>query len=161
MNLKLIELRIGSWVEYQGRGDYYQVTNISSSGRVGIEKKLEKGGTISLEVPIKELNGIKFTKEILSQIEGYQYREKQEEHNHYLISLLEDLHRPDPSDPEKSWIIDYSLSIRELEGSWWVNVEESSISFETMGEGEFYFLHDFQNIISTFINLDIVWNNLK
>lgn len=159
MALRLTELRVGSWIEYQGQ--YYQVTSTSRTGKIGITKKSDNSGNISFEVPIEQVNGIKFTKEILSQIEGYQYREKQEEYNHYLISLLEDLHRPDPSEPEKSWIIDYSLSIRELEGSWWVNVEESSVTFETMGEGEFYFLHDFQNIISTFINLDIVWNNLK
>lgn len=160
MALKTIELRIGSWVEYQNHP--YRVTSISNSGKIWIERKSSVGGNlVSLEVPIEQLKGIRFTKEILSQIEGYQYREKQEEHNHYLISLLEDLHRPDPFNPEKSWIIDYSLSIRELESSWWVNVEESSVTFETLGEGEFCFLHDFQNIISTFINLDITWNNLK
>jgi hypothetical protein len=69
--------------------------------------------------------------------------------NCYLVSLQEITQKGNP--------IDWSLSFRELEGSWWVNIEESSVTFETIGEGEFYYLHDLQNIISSLIYCDIVW----
>lgn len=158
MALKVIELKVGNWVDYNG--DFYQVTSISNSGKVGISRKVESG-VVSLEAPIGSLNGIKFTKEILYQLEGFKEKEYQEKSNIYLISLLEDTGKPDSFNPRENLIIDWSICIKELEGSWWVNIEDSTVTFETMGEGEFYFLHDLQNIVSSFIYQEIVWKNLK
>ena len=158
MALRLIELRVGNWVDYGGVP--YQVTSISSLGKIGISRKIDSG-IISLEAPIETLYGIKFTKEILYQLEGFKEKEYQERSNIYLISLLEDTGKPDSSNPGVNLTIDWSVCIKELEGSWWVNIEDSTVSFETMGEGEFYFLHDLQNIVSSFIYQEIVWKNLK
>ena len=158
MALKLIELKIGNWVEYSG--DLYQVTSISNSGKVGISRKIESG-IVSLEASLGSLNGIKFSKEILYQLEGFKEKEYQEKSNIYLVSLLENTGKPDSFNPGKNLIIDWSICIKELEGSWWVNIEDSTVTFETMGEGEFYFLHDLQNIVSSFIYREIVWKNSK
>lgn len=156
MALKLIELKIGNWVEYSG--DPYQVTSISNSGKVGISRKIESG-IVSLEASLGSLSGIKFSKEILYQLEGFKEKEYQEKSNIYLVSLLENTGKPNSFNPGKNLIIDWSICIKELEGSWWVNIEDSTVSFETMGEGEFYFLHDLQNIVSSFIYQEIVWKN--
>lgn len=154
MALKVNELRIGNWVEYKDRN--YQVIGISDTGKVKIKSRNDFGITL-LEAPCSELNGIKFSKEILFQIEGYKEKENQERSNLYLISLIEDLKKPNPVNKDENLIIDWSICIKELEGSWWVNIEDSSATFETMGEGEFYFLHDLQNIVSSFIYQEIVW----
>ena len=156
MALKLIELKIGNWVEYNS--DPYQVTSISNSGKVGISRKIESG-IVSLEASLGSLSGIKFTKEILYQLEGFKEKEYQEKSNIYLVSLLENTGKPDSFNPGKNLIIDWSICIKELEGSWWINIEDSTVTFETMGEGEFYFLHDLQNIVSSFIYQEIVWKN--
>lgn len=146
--LKLIELRIGSWISYQGNP--YRVAEISGDGTIGIVRELPGGGGVeTLFVKSEVLGGIKFTKEILKEISGYSPKDHEEDSNCYLISIIEKT--------KKGLEIDWSLSIRELEGSWWVNIEESSVSFETVGEGEFYYLHDFQNIISSLTYLDITW----
>ena len=156
---RIIDLRVGSWVKY--RENYYQVFSINSlSELVGISRTTESG-IESLEVKYDALNGIRFTKEILEKISGYHNRgEEFEKSNLYLITLEEETGFKDAWNPEKNMIIKWSLCIRELEGSWWVLIEDSSVTFETMGEGEFYYLHDLQNLVSTLISLDIEWNNL-
>lgn len=159
MALKSIELKIGNWVEYKGQN--YQVIGIPDSKIAKIKTTNQWGGTVTFEVPCSQLNGIRFSKEILSQIEGYRKKDYQEESNIYLISIQEDLKKPNPNNPEENLIIDWSICIKELEGSWWVIIEDSSATFETMGEGEFYFLHDLQNIVSSFIYQEIVWKNSK
>ena len=147
--LSLTELRIGSWVSYEDR--YFRVAEISSDGTVGIVRSSDSGIETRF-VKNDFLDGIKFTKDILRCISGYISKEKEEESNHYLVSITEDL--------KKDLSMIWSLSFRELEGSWWINIEESSMLFETIGEGEFYSVHDLQGILSSFINLDleIQWN---
>lgn len=149
--LSLIELRIGSWVSYEDR--YFRVAEISGDGTVGIVRS-NNSGVETRFVKNDFLDGIKFTKDILHCISGYIPKEREEEVNHYLVSITEDL----KEDLSMIW----SLSFRELEGSWWVNIEESSALFETIGEGEFYFVHNLQGILSSFINLDleIQWNTV-
>ena len=150
MALKNIELRIGSWVKYQD--GYYQVISLEQDG-VGISKSNENV-IHTLKVLPSQLEGIKFNVDILRELEGYCPKETEELSNTYLVSLKETTSR--------GLKIDWSLCLRELEGSWWVNIEDSSVTFETIGEGEFYYLHDLQNIVSTFLYLDIVWKkNLK
>lgn len=141
--LSLKELRIGSWVSYQDK--YYRIAEISGDGTVGIVRSCESGIETRF-VKYDILEGIRFTKEILRCIKGYIPKES-EEASLYLVSITEDL----KEDLSAIW----SLSFKELEGSWWVNIEESSIMFTTIGEGEFYFVHDLQGILSSFINLDI------
>ena len=145
MALNIIELRIGSWVEY--RNDYYQVCSINKD-KIGITKKGNLTKT-TFEARLDQLNGIRFNTEILRNLQGYVSKDTETLSNCYLVSLQEITQMGNP--------IDWSLSFRELEGSWWVNIEESSVTFETIGEGEFYYLHDLQNIISSLIYCDIVW----
>ena len=145
MALKNIELRIGSWVKYQER--YYQVISIEQDG---ISISRSDGNVIhTLKVLPGQLEGIKFNVDILRELEGYLPKKIEELSNTYLVSLKEIT--------SQGHEIDWSLCFRELEGSWWINIEESSVSFETVGEGEFYYLHDLQNIVSTFIYLGIIW----
>ena len=145
MALNVIELRIGSWVEYQN--NYYQVISIERD-KIGITRDEDLTKT-TLEVAPSQLNGIQFNTEILRNLNGYISKDTETLSNCYLVSLREIT--------QKGNTIDWSLSFRELEGSWWVNVEESSVTFETIGEGEFYYLHDLQNIISSLIYCDIIW----
>lgn len=149
INLK--ELRIGSWVDYEDK--YYRVAEISGDGTIGIVRSSESGIETRF-VNHEVLKGIRFTKEILRCIKGYIPKESEEAISHYLVSITEDL----KEDLSAIW----SLSFHELEGSWWVNIEESSIMFTTIGEGEFYFVHDLQGMLSSFINLDIEieWNSM-
>jgi hypothetical protein len=149
--LSLTELRIGSWVSYEDK--HFRVAEISGDGTVGIVRS-NNSGIETRFVKNDFLDGIKFTKDILRCISGYIPKEREEEVNHYLVSITEDL----KEDLSMIW----SLSFRELEGSWWVNIEESSALFETIGEGEFYFVHNLQGILSSFINLDIEiqWNTV-
>lgn len=149
--LSLIELRIGSWISYEDR--YYRVAEISGDGTIGIIRS-NSDGVETRFVKHDVLEGIRFTKEILHCIKGYIPKESEDEINHYLISITEEI----KEDLSAIW----SLSFQELEGSWWVNIEESSIMFTTIGEGEFYFVHDLQGILSSLINLDleIEWNSM-
>ena len=145
MALKNIELRTGSWVKYQEK--YYQVISIDPDG-IGI---MRFGGNVihTLKVLANQLEGIKFDVNILRELEGYLPKTTEEQSNTYLVSLNE---------TTKSGLeINWSLCFRELEGSWWIIIEDSSVTFEVIGEGEFYYLHDLQNIVSTFLYLDIIW----
>ena len=74
MALKVIELKVGNWVDYGGVP--YQVTSISNLGKVGISRKIDSG-IISLEAEIESLRGIKFTKEILYQLDGFKEKDYQ------------------------------------------------------------------------------------